>query len=47
MDEIKEEMVVNVHGQTGSACAVLSKNPEKKILLEGTGTRLRVKLKWI
>lgn len=47
MDEIKEEMFVNLHGQTGSACAVLNKNPEKKIPLEGTVIRLRVKLKWI
>lgn len=50
MDQINDETVVNVHGmygQMGSACTALSKNPEKKRPLAGTGINLRIKLHWI
>jgi len=31
----------------GSACTVLSRNPEKKRPLAGTGINLMIKLNWI
>lgn len=46
VDQIKDETVVNIHsmhGQTRSTCTVLSKNPEKKRPLAGTGINLRIK----
>jgi len=36
-----------MHWQTRSACTVLSKNPEKKRPLAGTGINFRIKINWI